>query len=108
VGVIVNEIHVGGFNGIKIIGGNDSAPGEYPWQVSIQVAHWGDQYSHNCGGTIFDETHIICAAHCVQGMLIHQISIVAGASNIKDTSEPQQQRVSAKRFIYHPEFNRYT
>ncbi|XP_023345598.1 transmembrane protease serine 9 isoform X2 [Eurytemora carolleeae] len=44
----------------KIVGGTDTAEGEFPWMTMLEV--------HNtflCGGTILDRTHILTAAHCL-------------------------------------------
>ena len=45
----------------KIIGGQD-APEPIPWQVSVREGKSGS--GHSCGGTILDETTVLCAAHC--------------------------------------------
>ncbi|XP_063982965.1 chymotrypsin-2-like [Diachasmimorpha longicaudata] len=44
---------------MKIVGGQNAKPGEFPYQVSIRKfnRHW-------CGGSILDATHILTAAHC--------------------------------------------
>jgi secreted trypsin-like serine protease len=42
-----------------VVGGNDAAPGEYPY-----VAHIVIDASFQCTGTLIDPTHVITAAHC--------------------------------------------
>lgn len=44
----------------KVIGGSQARPGDWPWQVSLQVAGFG-QF---CGGSIIHPQWILTAAHC--------------------------------------------
>lgn len=46
----------------KIVGGDFSHPGRWPWLVAV----YKDGNFH-CGGAILDETWIVSAAHCVNG-----------------------------------------
>jgi transmembrane serine protease 9 len=88
----------------KITGGTDAAPGELPYQISMQVDPILGAKYHTCGGTIVSPTKIVTAAHCVQGQTIRQLSIVAGASNMK-VDEPTQQVRSVARLNYNPNFD---
>uniref|UniRef100_A0A3B3XKF1 Uncharacterized protein n=1 Tax=Poecilia mexicana TaxID=48701 RepID=A0A3B3XKF1_9TELE len=44
----------------RIVGGNVSKPGQFPWQVSLHF-----QREHICGGSIITSSWILTAAHCV-------------------------------------------
>ncbi len=35
----------------KVIGGDNAADGEVPWQISLQYLQWGIIWSHICGKT---------------------------------------------------------
>ncbi|CAH1245826.1 KLKB1 [Branchiostoma lanceolatum] len=47
--------------GNRIIGGQDAAKGEFPWQVSIRNKNNGGF----CGGTLIGNQHVLTAAHCL-------------------------------------------
>lgn len=46
----------------RIVGGNVSRPGQFPWQVSLHF-----KSEHLCGGSIITPHWILTAAHCVYG-----------------------------------------
>ncbi len=51
---------------IRIIGGIDAKPGDYPWQASILVEIPAINRSmHICGGTLISDQWILTAAHCM-------------------------------------------
>ncbi|XP_030348693.1 coagulation factor XI-like isoform X2 [Strigops habroptila] len=51
---------------IRIVGGTDSSPGEWPWQVSLHVKL--SRQRHLCGGSIISSQWILTAAHCVMSL----------------------------------------
>ncbi|KFB50040.1 AGAP011920-PA-like protein [Anopheles sinensis] len=44
----------------RIVGGQDAAPNQFPYQASLRDASMG----HFCGGTIINNCYILSAAHC--------------------------------------------
>ena len=89
-----------------IVGGQDARPGEFPWQVSLQVTPLFGKGYHNCGGSILNETTIISAGHCIDtSMSTRRIEVLAGAHNMK-VEEPLQQRVRVRKIAVHPKFDK--
>lgn len=50
----------------KIISGELTKEGNFPWQVSLELLHPSLGFlGHWCGGVLIDKNWIISAAHCV-------------------------------------------
>lgn len=47
----------------RIVGGNKAEPGEFPYQVRLNIR--SRRGTSLCGGVIIDKRHILTAAHCV-------------------------------------------
>ena len=63
----------------KIVGGKLAPAGSYPWQVSLGVSWIASAYqAHFCGGSIYNETWIITAAHCLVDTAPKDIVVTAG------------------------------
>jgi len=88
---------------VRIIGGSNASPGQYPYQVSLQVVQGSSRY-HTCGGSILSTSKIACAAHCCVGQNVGNLRVVAGAHNMQVT-ESSQQVSSVSRLTVHPSYN---
>ena len=49
----------------RIVGGEDAVKHSIPWQAAL--TRIGSNFV-DCGGTVIDETHIMTAAHCTEGL----------------------------------------
>ena len=49
----------------RIVGGNETFEGEYPWMVAIYL-HGNGKSEFWCGGALVSRNHIITAAHCTK------------------------------------------
>ena len=48
----------------RVENGDDARPGQWPWQVYIQISY-PTAGSFGCGGTIISEHNVLSAAHCL-------------------------------------------
>ncbi|KAH8324512.1 hypothetical protein KR074_009271, partial [Drosophila pseudoananassae] len=83
----------------RIIGGHDTPIEKVPWQVSLQL-----KGKHFCGGSIYNESYIITAAHCVDEYSAKYYMVRAGSS--KHNSGGVLVQVAGIK--YHEEFNRWS
>jgi secreted trypsin-like serine protease len=75
----------------KVVGGKPAPPGAFPWQVSLNASRIPDQYkAHFCGGTVYSESWIVTAAHCVEGTAAKNIVVVAGTHKLGSGSGTQR------------------
>ncbi|XP_072847010.2 transmembrane protease serine 12 isoform X1 [Pogona vitticeps] len=60
---------VGLETGPRIVGGHDTIPGAWPWQVSLQLYEIGLGYIHLCGGSLISNNSVLTAAHCTRATM---------------------------------------
>lgn len=53
----------------RIVGGNLSVEGQFPWQVSLHFKN-----EHLCGGSIISSYWVVTAAHCMYGWVYNDYS----------------------------------
>jgi len=87
----------------RIVGGDVVAPHSYPELVSFQLSFFGGAWRHNCGGSILDESTIITAAHCCDGLPTPTVQVVAGDHNLKEDDGTEQARTIVE-LVQHEEY----
>ncbi|XP_005373861.1 PREDICTED: serine protease 55 [Chinchilla lanigera] len=84
----------------RIVGGMEAEEGEFPWQVSIQVAN-----EHVCGGAILSTWWILTAAHCLnfEEIAPQELNIVVGTN---DLTSPHMEIKQVTSIILHKDYKR--
>uniref|UniRef100_A0A3Q3XM63 Uncharacterized protein n=1 Tax=Mola mola TaxID=94237 RepID=A0A3Q3XM63_MOLML len=79
----------------RIVGGNVSRPGQFPWQVSL---HFSSE--HLCGGSIVTSRWILTAAHCV----FADPSMWAVHVGVTEQPVHGAQSLAVEQIIYHARY----
>uniref|UniRef100_A0A3Q1GSD3 ST14 transmembrane serine protease matriptase b n=1 Tax=Acanthochromis polyacanthus TaxID=80966 RepID=A0A3Q1GSD3_9TELE len=93
----------------RIVGGEVSRVGEWPWQVSLQIRGTG----HVCGASVLSRRWLLTAAHCVQDngpnkySQANQWEALLGLHVQSQTNEWTVRR-NIKRIIAHRDYNTVT
>lgn len=55
----------------RIVGGNPSSFGAWPWHVALEIKYSGDRTRHRCGGVLLNSRWVATAAHCVHVWVVN-------------------------------------
>ncbi|XP_050537071.1 ovochymase-1-like isoform X2 [Daktulosphaira vitifoliae] len=96
----------------RLINGNETLKGAWPWQVSLQLLHPIFGFvGHWCAGVLIRPTWVLTAAHCIKNEkfnlpLAALWTAVLGDWN-RDVEEWTEERISIEKIIVHHMFNNY-
>lgn len=86
----------------KIIGGSLAQEGEFPWQVSLVVSWIADpSKGHFCGGSIYNQTWIVTAAHCLENLKANDVNVVYGTNKLA----PSAKRANVQSIVINNQHN---
>lgn len=90
----------------RVVGGNSTYEGEFPWAVSIQR-----HGNHHCGGVIVDRRWILTAAHCVRSQLVGNLAVRTGGHTLSRSSNGISSHLEkdyqVEQIVMHDDFSRY-
>ncbi|XP_042329708.1 serine protease 27-like [Sceloporus undulatus] len=87
-------------NSPRIVGGQASSDGAWPWQVSVLQSGY-----HICGGSLIDKEWVLSAAHCFYDALFPgQYNLVFGAYQLLNLSN-NVDITYVRNIILHPAYN---
>lgn len=93
-------------NGIDIVGGEEAAPGAYPFMTALVSSSSTDAYlGQYCGASVVAATWVMTAAHCVERTSPSAVDLVIGRHDLRSAGG---ERIAAKTIISHPGYNRRT
>nr|AUI10839.1 putative PQM protease precursor [Alopecosa marikovskyi] len=88
----------------RIVDGEVSARGKYPWMVSVQQ-WYGNKLRPICGGAILNENWIVTAAHCFdQPIKNSDYEVYVGLFSLTKTNEPTVQKHKISKIIIHEDY----
>ena len=81
-----------------VVGGNNTALGEFPWVVLLGQRYSSGRTVWKCGGTLINRWYVVTAAHCKNSMDVVRV----GEWEVVDTENIKTTRFSFKCTAYNP------
>ncbi|XP_073670220.1 uncharacterized protein [Paramisgurnus dabryanus] len=85
----------------KIVGGQESQVGAWPWQISFHLKEFG----HICGGSLINAQWVLTAAHCVVNNLNPSSYLVYLGRHSQELPNPFEVARNVSLIIPHPAYD---
>lgn len=90
----------------QIVGGEETQPLEFPWQISLQqILTPGGDWEHVCGGALINDQYIATAAHCVEDDPTPSEYRVKVGEHRLYQDDPHERLVEISEVTIHPKRN---
>jgi secreted trypsin-like serine protease len=86
----------------SVVGGSDAVAADWPFVAALAVRGEPAQRGQFCGGSVADPTHVITAAHCVEGESASGIDVIVGRTRLGD---PVGERVRVASLAIAPRYH---
>ncbi|KAG7231602.1 hypothetical protein INR49_006675, partial [Caranx melampygus] len=83
----------------RIVGGEDAAPGAWPWQAMVVV-----EDTMFCGGSLINDQWVMTAAHCFLRTSTVGVTVYLGRQTHLGPN-PNEQNRTVSQIIKHPQYN---
>jgi len=104
----IHKCNFDGRTGGKIVNGKETPKNAYPFMAALmRVSSYSNRPRQFCGGSLIDESHILTAAHCIEGFSasdVKTLRIYLGAHDIKSSSDGRSEH-RVVRIIKHKDFD---
>ena len=87
----------------RIVGGRESKPNSWPWQVDLLTVVNGTK-EHYCGGSLIDRKWIVTSAHCFDSYNKTNSWEVRLGEHDKTKLEGYEEIISAEKIFIHPSY----
>ena len=89
----------------RIVGGDKTKFGDWPWQVLVKESTWLGLFTKNkCGGVLVSDRHVLTAAHCQPGFLA-SLMVELGEHDLTGPTEAiSTMRKKVKRVVVHKDY----
>jgi len=94
------------YDGRRIVNGQEAPKNAYPFMAAMmRVSSYSNTPRQFCGGSLIDESHVLTAAHCIEGFSasdVKTLRVYLGAHDIKFGSRSEHRVI---RIIKHKDFD---
>ncbi|XP_037913680.1 trypsin-3-like isoform X3 [Hermetia illucens] len=100
--IIVYSLHTVLCREGRILNGEPATLGLFASQVQIRLKK---RNLHKCGGSLVEETHVVTAAVCIDGLAADKLSVMGGDVSLYETTVGSRQFRDVDMIIIHPSYN---